>query len=64
MGCILSRFFSQNKIVYSRELQLILPVSKNDIYSNKLEIYENDIDNHIIENKENNSKVMRIIKHI
>ena len=67
MGCIFSRFFSSQEIVYSRELQLILPVTKNDIYhNNKLEIdmdYK-ETNNREINNKQKEQKVMRIIKHI
>jgi hypothetical protein len=37
MGNLLSRvvnyIFPQNEIVYSQELQTILPISKNDIYA-------------------------------
>ena len=59
MGCIFSRFFSTDEIVYSRELQVNLDISKNNVYSNKLEL----IDTENTENKENN-KIMRLITHI
>jgi hypothetical protein len=59
MGCIFSRFFSTDEIVYSRELQVNLDIPKNNVYSNKLEFI--DIEN--TENKENN-KIIRLITHI
>jgi len=59
MGCIFSRFFSTDEIVYSRELQVNLDIPKNNVYSNKLEFI--DIEN--TENKGNN-KIMRLITHI
>ena len=41
MGCIFSRFFLPDKIIYSRELQTKIRISNNDIYNdNQLELVD------------------------